>query len=242
MINLPGVTSFLSPMKEGKALYRIMQFDHLAEWFETGFYPLLSPDKWEDPFEKLLKEAVFPASDETPYTKGEIFGLCFTWDGVSDALWRVYSPTQYGIRIRTTPKRLATALSGARELVGGRSYIGEVEYRYGKALVEHARRIRKKLAISEETSEVARTMLLKRKPFSYEKEVRVIHLKHRAPSQDGALYFSADPHAVIETILIDPRAPTYRFKALKRYFERVAGYQGSVSQSSLYQMPSLNGN
>lgn len=239
-MRLPGVSSFLSEAQEEKSLYRIMHFDHLAEWFETGRYPLLSPDKWEDPFEKLLKEAVFPAGEDVPYSKGQMFGLCLTWDGVSDALWRVYSPIQYGIRVRTTPGRLAAALSTAPELAGGRTYIGEVEYRDGKTLVDHAKGIREKLATSVDTADVARTMLLKRKPFAYEKEVRVIHLANQSPVRDGNLFFSIDPHKVIQTILIDPRAPGYRFKALKRYFEHVARFKGSINQSSLYQMPSLN--
>jgi len=240
-MRLPGITSFLSTKQETKSLYRIMHFDHLAEWFETGRYPLLSPDKWEDPFEKLLKEAVFPKSEQVPYTKGQMFGLCFTWDGTSDALWRVYSPIQYGIRIRTTPERLAKAISVAPELVGGRSFVGEVEYRFEKELVAHAKGIRAKLEASKDTAEVARTMLLKRKPFAYEKEVRVIHLTSHAPASDGNLYFSIDPHEVIQTILIDPRAPDNRFKTLKRYFDQVGKFKGSINQSSIYKMPSLNG-
>lgn len=240
-MKLPGVTSFLTSDQDSKSLYRIMHFDHLAEWFETGRYPLLSPEKWEDPFEKLLKEAVFPKDEEVPYTKGQMYGLCLTWDGISDALWRVYSPIQYGIRIRTTPERLASALSRADELAGGQSFIGEVEYRYGKALVQHAKEIREQLKASKDTADVARTMLLKRKPFAYEKEVRVIHLTGQPPANDGNLYFSIDPHEVIQTILIDPRAPEYRFKALKRYFEHVGRFKGSIGQSSIYKMPSLNG-
>ena len=78
------------------------------------------------------------------------------------------------------PERLATALSEAPELVRGRSFIGEVEYRYGRELVKHAKEIREKLKASQESTEVARTMLLKRKPFAYEKEVRVIHLTRPA--------------------------------------------------------------
>ena len=240
-MTLPGVTSFLPAEHEPKSLYRIMHFDHLAEWFETGRYPFLSPEKWEDPFERLLKEAVFPKTEEVPYMKSQMFGLCFTWDGISDALWRVYSPIQYGIRIRTTPERLATALSEAPELVRGRSFIGEVEYRYGRELVKHAKEIREKLKASQESTEVARTMLLKRKPFAYEKEVRVIHLTDQPPASDGNLYFSIDPHKVIQTILIDPRAPDYRFKALKRYFEHVGQFKGNIDQSAIYKMPSLNG-
>lgn len=238
-MNLPGVSSFLPEKLEAKSVYRIMHFDHLAEWFETGRYPLLSPDKWEDPFEKLLKEAVFPSDQEVPYTKGQMFGLCLTRDGISDALWRVYSPIQYGIRVRTTPERLAKAISDAPELAGGRTFIGEVEYSYSTALVQHAKEIREQLIATQDTALVARTMLLKRKPFAYEKEVRVIHLTNQQASSDGKLFFSIDPHEVIQSILIDPRAPEYRFKALQRYFAHVAEFKGSISQSSIYKMPSL---
>ena len=238
-MNLPGIESLISPEQEGKSLYRIMHFDHLAEWFETGKYPLLSPEKWEDPFEKVLKESVFPSQGEVSDTNTPVFGLCLTWDGISDALWRVYSPVQYGIRIRTTPQRLAAALSVAPELKDGMTFIGEVKYRTTKALISHAQSIRDTLKESKVPEVLANTMLLKRTPFSYEREVRVLHLTQRRIAADGMLFFHADPHQIIQSILVDPRAPDYRFKALKRYFQHVAKFKGSIGKSQLYQMPSL---
>ena len=49
-MNYSGITSLLEPELENKHIYRILNFDYLAEWFETGKLPLLSPAKWEDPF------------------------------------------------------------------------------------------------------------------------------------------------------------------------------------------------
>lgn len=239
-MKLPGIKSLLAPDQEGKSLYRIMHFDHLAEWFETGRYPLLSPEKWEDPFEKLLKEAVFPTSNRVPYVVGSMFGLCMTWDGTSDALWRVYSPIQYGIRIRTTPERIANALAYAPELSGGQTYLGEVQYQNTSSLISHAKTIQSVLSKSQDTETVARTMLLKRTPFRYEKEVRVLHLASRGAEKDGMLYFRANPHEVIQSILIDPRATDSRAQALTRYFKHVAKFKGSIAKSTLYTMPSLN--
>lgn len=235
----PGIESLLASERESKSLYRIMHFDHLAEWFETGKYPLLSPEKWEDPFEKLLKEAVFPTSEDVPYIKGKMYGLCLTWDGISDALWRVYSPIQYGIRVRTTALRLANALSKAPELAGGRTYIGEVEYRSTSELINHAKSIRDTLSKTRNTEQIARTMLLKRTPFRYEKEVRILHLTERPAAEEGMILFEADPHQVIQSILVDPRAPDHRFRTIKRYFQHVAKFQGSINKSKLYEMPSL---
>lgn len=234
-----GVVSLLPEKLDKQYIYRIISFDHLVEWFETKRFPLLSPKKWEDPFEKYLMEKIFPDNVRLKYENGLMYGLCFSRDGISDALWRIYSQNQFGIRIKTTPELLANVISTASPLDIGRTYIGLVNYYTTKDLIAKAKLIRKRVVEDMDTQAVAEIMLLKRKAFSHEKEIRVLHLTYYSESHDDLLYFDIDPHDVIVSILIDPRAPQQRFKALKRHFKEICGYSGSVTQATTYQVPNF---
>jgi hypothetical protein len=238
-MNYSGITSLLEPELENKHIYRILNFDYLAEWFETGKLPLLSPAKWEDPFEKLFQQAVYPDQVSLNYQRARMYGLCMTMNGISDALWRVYSPQQYGIRIKTTPSIIGEALSNSTELVLGQTYLGKVNYKKQSDLVAHARTIKENLEKNPETKTVAEAMLLKRTAFQHEKEVRIIHLTADSNAKDDLYYFSIDPHKVIQSILVDPRASDVRFKTIKRYFSKVCSYKGSINQSQLYKLPRI---
>ncbi|NVN97585.1 hypothetical protein HXX01_05185 [Candidatus Nomurabacteria bacterium] len=234
-----GVISLLSEEEDKKYIYRIISFDHLVEWFETKKLPLLSPSKWEDPFEKFLMEAIFPSKEILKYEKGRMYGLCFSLDGISDALWRIYSHNQFGIRIKTTADLLSRAISTAPTLVNGRTYIGKVNYCGSDKLKEHARTIKNILEKTLDTKSVAETMLLKRTPFQHEKEIRVLHLTDDNNQRDDLLYFDIDPHTVIKTILLDPRATDQRVKALTRLFRDIYKFTGSIKQSETYKVPKL---
>jgi hypothetical protein len=239
LITYPGFTSLLSQPIEDKYLYRILSFDYLVEWFETRKLPLLSPSLWEDPFERALMKSVFPDNQQLEYQKGRMYGLCFSLDGISDALWRIYSPSQHGVRIKTTADHLAKAMSYAPELTTGRTYIGQVDYLGTNALKTRARDIRKRLVATKDTSAVAETMLLKRQPFRHEREIRVIHLTGDSGPEQELLHFEADPHTVIKSILLDPRAPDRRVRALTQHLKKLCGFVGRIAQSETYKVPKL---
>lgn len=236
-MDFQGVKSLLSEKMESRDLYRILSFDHLVEWFETNRYVLLSPRKWEDPFERYLMEKIFPDKKTLRYEKGRMYGLCFSLDGISDALWRIYSHNQFGIRIRTTPEFLAKTISTASSLVGGTTYIGAVNYYSTRELENKVRSLKDSIEKEVKTEYVAKIMLLKRMPFRHEQEIRILHLTYDIGPQTDLFYFDIDPHTVIKSILIDPRAPDQRVRALKRYFQELCGYKGRITQSETYKVP-----
>ncbi len=234
-----GITSLLPKELEKQYVYRIISFDHLVEWFETKVFVLLSPRKWEDPFEKYLMEKIFPDKDQLSYQKGRMYGLCFSRDGISDALWRIYSHNQFGVRIKTTPDLLASAISTASSLVAGKTFIGEVNYYGTEKLITKARSLKNRIVDKLETQDVAKIMLLKRTHFRHEKEIRFLHLTYDKGPQTDILHFDIDPHTVIKSILIDPRAPERRAQALKRHFQELCGYKGTIKQSVTYKVPNF---
>ncbi|WP_144400039.1 DUF2971 domain-containing protein [Geobacter pickeringii] len=238
-MDIVGVTSLLPDDLESKDIYRILSFDHLAEWFETQKFALLSPSKWEDPFEKYLMEKIFPDEGNLRYQKGRMYGLCFSKVGISDALWKIYSPNQLGIRIKTSPLLLANAISTAPALAVGRTYIGSVNYFSTNKITNEAKALKSRIETKLETQDVAKIMLLKRNAFSHEKEIRIIHLTYNIGPRVEVLPFDIDPHTAIKSIVIDPRATEQRVKALTKYFRELCGYKGSIAQSTLYQIPNF---
>jgi hypothetical protein len=103
----------LSPKDLDVNVYRVIPLTRLYELFETRTNVLVSPKKWEDPFEKIVLRG--------------LFGQCWTRHKASDAMWRIYSPQSEGVRLRTTVRALLSGLSKslphpARAFIGGVGY------------------------------------------------------------------------------------------------------------------------
>jgi len=83
-----------------------------------------------------------------------------------------------------------------------------------------------------------RSLLVKRKAFSHEKEIRLIHLDwgFKLPSEDIYKY-EIEPHELITQVMIDPRISYEEFKDIKTDIETKTGYQGDIKRSLLYRLP-----
>lgn len=236
MNSYAGVNVLFKEDRPCRSVYRILQLEHLAKWFETDTYPLLSPSKWEDPFEAVIEDAIFPRNQPLPYEKGEIFGLCLTRCGRSDALWRIYSKSKCGICVKISLDNFCKELSFSNELLLGRTFIGDVNYENINSLRKKMMNIFPELSEEKKIDFAVNSMLLKRKVFSYENEVRILHFTKKSPS-DGLLYFTCDPRKIIKSIIIDPRASKDCYENLKNYFSNILDFHGTVFQSNLYRKP-----
>lgn len=232
------VNTTLLDIPEDKYIYRIIHFKYLKQWFDTGQLPLLSPSLWEDPFERALMREVFPEESNRLEARGRMHGLSFSNNGISDALWRIYSPDIKGIRIKTSSNILNMALKNSPELQKGNTYLGSVKYSNTKEWMKKAKKIRS-AAKRNGIKAIAEAMLLKRRPFTHEEEVRLLYIDNTKGKHENLLYVSLNPHEIIKTLLIDPRAGKEDVEKYKDYFKRTAGYKNSVAQSSIYQVPNF---
>lgn len=230
------VNTTLLDIPEDKFIYRIIRFEYLKKWFETGRLPLLSPSLWEDPFESALMRQVFPQEKNRLEARGRMHGLSFSKNGISDALWRIYSPEIKSIRIKTTASVLSNTLKHAPELQQGNIYLGSVRYSNTKEWMEQAKKIRS-LAKRNGPKAIAEAMLLKRRPFTHEEEIRLLYIDGTIGKNEDLLFVTLDPHEVIQTLLIDPRTETAEANKYKDYFKKTAGYKKSIAQSTIYQVP-----
>jgi hypothetical protein len=222
-----------------KHIYRIFKLEHVRSWFESGENVLVSPKLWDDPFENFIlnSEAILPGGDKVTFAfRNDFFGQCWTTHKASDAMWRIYSDDKKGIRVRTTIRKLLVSLSlWSGEKANFEAHIGKVQYLSAKKLVKFAN-----TAISEpfEANDFARTLLVKRLAFKHEQEVRLLFFSsERRPHPGDKFSYTADPHNVVEQLMVDPRLVVDEAENLKQDLRGWTGFKGPILRSLLYAAP-----
>lgn len=216
----------------GKArgkLYRIMDFHRAVQIFESNSLFFAHPSAWEDPYEVRLRH---PKSDA-------VFAQCWCQSGISDAMWRIYSPHGIGVRISTTKDELERQAKQWADSKGYHWKGREVEYEEQPKLRERLDAIKRDLGAHFQIDRAADALFLKRESFAHENEWRAVitcaDRKKGEPRKGIAV--PVDPHELIDNILLDPRAPEELTDALGHYFTSKLGYAGAVKRSVLYKVP-----
>lgn len=223
-----------------KPIYRIVSFERLVEMFTSRKLVLAHPTKWDDPFETHVIGAKFRIGNATTERahRRVIHGQCWTRKSQSDALWRIYSPNKDAVRIRTTPTLLGEALAQSlQRLPRSKWFLGKVAYLPQKDLVGRASELA--AAMLKDTSETAaaQSLLFKRNSFSHESEIRALVVDRHGRAKSGLLQLAVDPHAFIQSIYIDSRAPSSIVEVYSRHLENEIKFRGKVERSTLYDPP-----
>jgi len=230
----------LSEKTLNRDVYRIIPFTRLIEIFETSQFTLLSPQKWDDPFENLLFKSpirVGNVSFSFDANQQRCHGQCWTLKAASDAMWRIYSPDKTCVRIKSTIKLLGESFHAVRK-EGTYLFIGKVKYCNPRQLIKHLQSLAQKLSENPEES-FARALLFKRNAFDHEDEIRLLcfNFNNAIDGTGGLLKYKIDPHRIIKTVLLDPRAPNELVQVYKHYLKEKIGFQGHFSKSTLYDLP-----
>jgi len=218
----------LSSRDLNQRIYRIIPAARMYQFFESGKNVLVSPKKWEDPFENVVLRSIFPRLG--------LYGQCWTRHTASDAMWRIYSPEVGGIRIRTTVRALFNSLLKATPRTGARPFIGAVKYLSDRELIRFSQASVAGTALSD-PAECARTLLVKRRAFQHEREVRLIAVeigKHRGQE---LLSYDTTPHVIIDQMMLDPRLSEADANRLRDVIRKRTGFKGSILRSLLYTLP-----
>ena len=222
-------------------IYRIISYERFIELFKNSKNTLVKPKLWEDTFENftLKSKLKYPDGSEIELdTHDRLYGQCWTTSKASDAMWRIYSQDKKGIRIRTTIDKLLSSLDITNvNTAMTDSCIGKVEYKSEATIMSQARK-----AFSQDGritfGSLFRSLLIKRKAFNHEKEIRLIHLDwgYKLPKEDIYSY-EISPHDLITQVMIDPRVSYDEFKKIKKDIKRKTGYKGDIKRSLLYRLP-----
>jgi hypothetical protein len=217
-----------------KPVYRIMPIKRLLQCLEEKRLVLVPPRKWDDPFENyLLSARVKLSSGETggmEEMRDKVYGQCWTQHRETDAMWRIYSSDTSGAKVKTSPRRLLDALKNTdSDSADVTCFIGKVQYMNQKDLVSSLMGID---LFNSNGSGIAKSLLYKRREFSHEREVRLIHTDGK-----GAIHpIPIDPSAAFDEIVFDPRMDAHLYGAYEAAV-RAKGFGGRVAQSVLYKPP-----
>lgn len=225
---------------EDQYIYRIISVDRLYELFSTNKNTLVSPKKWQDPFENFIFKSKARLHDGEIVDFGfrdNFYGQCWTRHKASDAMWRIYSQNSNGVRIRTTIPKLASSLaSGQEPWQNIRCFIGKVKYLKNKEMMDFANTVFKG-KINPEAYELAKTLLVKRPAFKHEKEVRLLYFMSEIGNSVGIYKYEINPHELIDQIMIDPRLDGAEFKKMKLDIKSKTNFKGRILRSLLYAPP-----
>jgi hypothetical protein len=221
-------------------IYRIISLEKLLELFVTGENCLVKPAIWEDVFENfILKSKVrLSSGEEREYNfYDRMYGQCWTLHKSSDAMWRIYSPTQTGLRIRTTIKKLHDSLYDyVPEPKNPKCCIGKVRYLNDKSLTEAANSTFDESGIG--VNQIFESLLLKRRAFQHENEIRILYDEFDDEAYLKDLFrYPIDPHLLIDQIMIDPRRSYEEFQTLSQIIRTTTGFKGPIKRSLLYTLP-----
>ena len=223
-----------------KQIYRIISFERLLELFVSGKNTLVKPSEWSDTFENfILKSKVRLRSGEIIQYNyfSRIYGQCWTLHRASDAMWQIYSPNKKNLRIRTTIRQLRDSLYDAHpSLPDVKCCVGKVEYLRENELMEVANKTFDDSGIAVEG--IFRSLLIKRRAFIHENEVRALYQEIDDESFSERLYrYEVNPHDLVSQIMIDPRRSYSEFKVLKDIIRKTTGFKGEIKRSLLYTLP-----
>lgn len=250
----PPPEKFLGIADLDAPIYRIKKRRHLPSGPDAWKLHLSTPHRFADPLEDLASWTAITDRSLTPWRQHfygnvipRIYIECWSLTEESDALWRAYSsfaldpvssrnrfPDGEGVQLRTTPRKLLSALwawSGANQ----GCFIGAVEYLPPDEVKQRIANDvgRMGLGAFGNGHERLRPALLKRRAFEHEREVRLVFVGG-AESTGENIDVPIDPNDLFDEIALEPRLVA--FERMEREADlRARGYAGSIRVSELYQ-------
>lgn len=210
-----------------KYIYRYLPFERFLEVMHKKQLAFISPTKWNDPFDNFLFKYEIQNKENTFLNK--LFVGCFTLNPHSQAYWKTYAPEGYSVRLRFRTSKLFDAIKNLND----KSWYGELNYKRETEIIEifqNTQGLKDSLENDEVNDTFLKVFTLKRMPFEYEKEVRIII--ESKPLKDRIRRINIDLESLISDIYLDPRIKSNEEKAFKSYLKQ---FNIPVRKSQLFQ-------
>lgn len=218
-------------------LYKYMNVKYAINFLKTGYFLMNEPSAWSDPYEKRFYTADY--SNIEGFKPHRIYCTCFTQKVSNEAAWRMYSSENSGIASRTIrfEFRRSTILQALdKGLRSGKIYIGNALYNYTSKQIDglHLRKnhLYGRYFNDFTLDKFLNLLLIKRKAFDYEQEVRMFLVDEDegdiwdefgfAVNQQKFLAFSPETmKEMIKTISVDPRCDELEYEMIKTSIESI---------------------
>lgn len=227
-------------------IHRFISFESLCEILLFNKLTLPRIDSWDDPYENFIfKTHVLKITPKLNITtdfspsleevKTRLYGQCWTSIPESDALWRIYSKDDRGVKISTTLRKLYEVIN-ISESENDSVCLGKISY---YPLSEIEKSIKELKYFSKfDAKYFLNSTLIKRNEFLHEQEVRIIYAAGREFKKDFKEYnISVDDF--INSITLDPRISP-RFEKLYQTSIKHMGFKNTIQKSKLYEFNRLS--
>jgi len=233
-------------LKKKPYTYRIELLDRFYRMLDNKELVFVNPDKWEDPLENIVFNAKVIKNGKlfSNPAKKKIFAQCWSYEGDSYGIWKIYTTKENdnGVVKRHMGIRIATKLERLKllsEWNNGDFYYGIVKYlwKYQLDKLPKNKKYINGLRITTPNSKHIETLLIKRKSYSYEKEVRLFTIPEntlidKKDKQLCRLFFK--PLEFITSIRFDPGMEYKEFKEHKKLLVNKYGFKPSQITQSTY--------
>jgi hypothetical protein len=213
--------------REHEYIYRYLPFERFLEVMHKKQLAYLSPTKWNDPFDNFLFKYEIQNKDNSFLNK--LYVGCFTLNSHSQAYWKAYASEGYSVRLQFETRKLLNLILRLKD----RAWFGELNYKRESEIVEifqNTEGLKSALEENEVNDTFLKVFTLKRMPFEYEKEVRII-IESKSIKK-GIRRVNIDLKDLIHGIYLDPRIKTNEEIAFKKYLE---SFGVKVTKSQLFQ-------
>lgn len=208
-----------------KLIFKYMPLEHALSTLRYQYLWFANPTTWNDPFEKRFITTNY--SDGKPFSwKERIFCCCFTECAACEAHWNIYSNDEVGIECKFVRTELLNLLEQSKLQI----YIGKVEYMKTSDIKKRISKIPFNPSITfnmRNNEHKVRLLMLKRKAFDYEKEIRIVIVKNKKQKSLGIQFpfqlQSNIPYQVnnlIDTITISPKVGIETTDFFKQQFNQ----------------------
>ncbi|MEQ9216641.1 MAG: hypothetical protein RLO17_01275 [Cyclobacteriaceae bacterium] len=240
------IGSISAKLKKKPYIYRIELLDRFYKILDNKEIVFVRPSTWLDPLENLIFNAQI-IKNGTPYihpVKDSIYSQCWSTEGDSYALWQIYTSKKndqgefnrhYGVRITTRIDKL----KHFSELNKNSFYYGQMEYlwKYQLEALPKNPRILKALKKPTLNIEHLKTLLVKRKSYHYENELRLFGIPNSSqidPNNSDICRFKIEPTELITSVRFDPAFPYSDFRIKKEELIDKYGFKPSQITQSTY--------
>ena len=244
-------------MESDIALYRIMSFDRLIESLKSQSLSMTKPKIWDDPYETFLMNYKARMKDGTIVgfqpIREKIFCQCWSLREECEGLWKARTnnidrkDNDYKfVKIKICATKLMDYFYDTNNIFHYLTYfIGRVSYVDEKIIQDILKDGLGSYFTSYTYMAIIHSLLIKRRAFEYEDEVRLIF---NAPDKDGIDYssvtnkwdltkdffsFKIDINDVIEEITFHPYLKDEDCSNFEKEI-RALGFKRGICHSNLY--------
>lgn len=200
--------------RDNQYIYRYLPLERFLEVLHKEQLTFVSPKKWNDPFDNFLfKQDI---KNTSTFMK-KVYVLCFTHNPHSQAYWKTYANEGYCVRLRLRTQEFLELMMNNKDKV----WLGKMKYQNESILIQSLQQtegLRNALEETKINDTFIKTFLLKRMPFKYEEESRII--VQSFPHHSGLKKVKISIKDIISDILLDPRMQANETKAWKSYLEK----------------------